>query len=149
MKTVLFRMKETGYITDEQYEEAIAYDITKDFREKTKRATERYPYLTQEIQERTKKILAKILAEKDGIDPERFEEDEKVEEKYLILAERAMRTGGYRIYSTIEKDLYDEMVKVGNEFEHYGFTYTREEKDYSTGETILKDDPVQVGCYHD
>lgn len=146
MKTVLFRMKETGYITDKQYEEAVAYDITKDFREKTKRATERYPYLTQEIQLETINILAKILAEKDGIDPERVDGDEKVKEKYEILAERAMRTGGYRIYSTVEKDLYDAMNKVGQEFEHYGFTYTREEKDYSTGETVLKDDPVQVGA---
>lgn len=146
MKTVLFRMKETGYITDKQYNEAIAYDITKDFREKTERATERYPYLTQEIQVETIEILARILAEKDGIDPERVGEDEKVHEKYKILAERAMRTGGYRIYSTVEKDLYDAMNKVGQEFEHYGFTYTREEKDYSTGETILKDDPVQVGA---
>lgn len=146
MNTVLFRMKETGYITDKQYEEAIAYDITKDFREKTERATERYPYLTQEIQLETIDILAKILAEKDGIDPERVDEDEKVSEKYKILAERAMRTGGYRIYSTVEKDLYDAMNKVGQEFEHYGFTYTREEKDYSTGETVLKDDPVQVGA---
>ena len=33
MKTVLFRMKETGYITEQQYNEAIAYDITQDFRE--------------------------------------------------------------------------------------------------------------------
>ncbi|MCM3743643.1 penicillin-binding protein [Sporosarcina luteola] len=146
MKTVLFRMKETGYITDKQYEEAIAYDITKDFAKKTKRATERYPYLTQEIQGETILILAKILAEKDGIDPERVDSDEKVKDKYKILAERAMRTGGYRIYSTVEKDLYDEMNKVGQEFEHYGFTYTREEKDYSTGETILKDNPVQVGA---
>ncbi|WP_252502601.1 transglycosylase domain-containing protein [Sporosarcina sp. Marseille-Q4943] len=146
MKTVLFRMKETGYITDKQYEEAIAYDITKDFREKTERATERYPYLTQEIQKETIEILAKILAEKDGIDPERVEDDVKVQEKYEILAEREMRTGGYRIYSTVEKDLYDEMNKIAQEFEHYGFTYTREEKDYSTGEIILKDDPVQVGA---
>ncbi|WOV88569.1 transglycosylase domain-containing protein [Sporosarcina oncorhynchi] len=146
MKTVLFRMKETGYITKEQYEEAIAYDITKDFREKTKRATERYPYVTQEIQNRTIKILAKILAEKDGLDPERVVEDEKVQEKYEILAEREMRTGGYRIYSTIDQTLYDKINQVAAQFEHYGFTYTREEMDYSTGEMILKDDPVQVGA---
>ncbi|MDW0118504.1 transglycosylase domain-containing protein [Sporosarcina thermotolerans] len=146
MKTVLFRMKETGYITEKQYEEAINYDITKDFREKTLRATERYPYLTQEIQERTKDIFAEMLAKKDGIDPERFEEDDKVKGKYKILAEREMRTGGYRIYSTIDKTLYDEMNKVAEEFEYYGFTYTREEKDLSTGEVVLKDDPVQVGA---
>ena len=74
MKTVLFRMKETGYITEQQYNEAIAYDITKDFREPVLRANERYPYLTQEIQNRTVEILAKIIAEKDGIDPERLEQ---------------------------------------------------------------------------
>ena len=32
MKTVLFRMKETGYITETEYNEALDYDITKDFR---------------------------------------------------------------------------------------------------------------------
>ncbi|HEX5564735.1 MAG TPA: transglycosylase domain-containing protein, partial [Sporosarcina sp.] len=146
MKTVLFRMKETGYISDKQYEEAIAYDVTKDFIEKTERATERYPYLTQEIQERTKDILAEILAEKDGIDADRLKEEKKLIEKYRILAERDMRTGGYRIYSTVDKELYDGMNKVAEEFENYGITYTREEQDIVTGETILKDDPVQVGA---
>lgn len=146
MKTVLFRMKETGYISNEEYETAIAYDITQDFREPTRRATDRYPYLTQEIQGRTIGILARILAEKDGVDPERLDVEEKLEEKYRILAEREMRTGGYRIYSTIDKDLYDKMNKIGEDFEYYGFTYTREEKDASTGETVLKDDPVQVGA---
>lgn len=147
MKIVLFRMKETGYITDKQYEEAVAYDITKDFREKTERATERYPYLTQEIQNRTVDILAEILAEKDGIDTARLQDEKKLKEKYQILAQREMRTGGYRIYSTVEKDLYDQMNKVADEFENYGFTYTREVKDYSTGEIVLKDDPVQVGGF--
>ena len=69
-------MKETGYITEQQYNEAIAYDITKDFREPVLRANERYPYLTQEIQNRTVDILAKIIAEKEGIDPDRLENEE-------------------------------------------------------------------------
>ena len=33
MKTVLYRMKEVGYITEEEYDEASQYDITKDFKE--------------------------------------------------------------------------------------------------------------------
>ena len=36
MKTVLFRMKETGYITESEYNEALDYDIKKDFRESAK-----------------------------------------------------------------------------------------------------------------
>ena len=146
MKTVLFRMKETGYITEQQYNEAIVYDITKDFRDPVRRANERYPYLTQEIQNRTVDILAKIIAEKDGVDPERLDQEEKLYEKYAIFATRSMKNDGYRIYSTVNKDLYDKMNEVANSFENYGFTYTREEKDPDSGEVELVEDPVQVGA---
>ena len=80
------------------------------------RANERYPYLTQEIQNRTVEILAKIIAEKDGIDPERLEQEEKLKKNIRILATRSMKNDGYRIYSTVDKDLYDKMNEVGNEF---------------------------------
>lgn len=146
MKTVLFRMKETGYITEQQYNEAIVYDITKDFREPVMRANERYPYLTQEIQNRTVDILAEIIAEKDGVDAERLEQEDKLREKYSILATRSMKNDGYRIYSTVNKDLYDKMNEVGNDFESYGFTYTREVKDSHSGEVEFAEDPVQVGA---
>ncbi|MCG3089435.1 transglycosylase domain-containing protein [Sporosarcina cyprini] len=145
MKTVLFRMKETGYITKQEYEKAIAYDITKDLRTDKDRPTSRYPYLTQEIQKRTTDILVEVLAKRDDIELERLEQNQKLKEKYLILAEREMKTGGYRIYSTIDQTLYDKMNEVAKNFEHYGFTYTREEKDSETGEMVLVDDPVQVG----
>ena len=145
MKTVLFRMKETEYITEQQYNEAIAYDITQDFRQPTLRANERYPYLTQEIQNRTVEILAKIIAEKDGIDPDRLAVEEKLENKYLTLARRSMTVDGYRIHSTIDQKLYDAFNDISKNFEHFGHTYTVEETDPETGEKILIDDPVQVG----
>ena len=146
MKTVLFRMKETGYITDQQYNEAVAYDIKSDFRDKVLRANERYPYLTDEIQRKTIEILSRIIAEKDGIDPDRFPKEKKLRDKYGILATRSMQNDGFRIYSTVNKDLYDKMNKISDEFEYYGFTYTREVNDPDTGEVTLKDDPVQVGA---
>lgn len=145
MKTVLFRMKETGYITNEEYEEAIAYDITKDFREKMPRANERYPYLTQEIQNRTVEVLMKILAEEDGIDPNRLDDEKKLGDKYEILARRAMSTNGYRIHSTIHKDLYDGLNEVAQNFERYGYTYTDKHTDPETGEEVITKEPVQVG----
>ena len=37
-------------------------------------------------------------------------------------------------------------MTVGKNFEHYGFTYTREVKDPHSGEIELKEDPVQVGA---
>lgn len=146
MKTVLFRMRDAGYITDAEWKEAKAYDVTKDFRQPSRRATERYPYVTQEIQNRTIEILAEVLAEKDGIDKERFDEDSKIKEKYEIMADRSMRTDGYRIFSTINKDLYDKMNEVADNFQYYGFTYTSESVDEESGKTITTENPVQVGA---
>lgn len=146
MKTVLFRMRDTGYITESEYQEALAYDIVKDFRQPTKRATERYPYVTQEIQKRTTEILAKVLAEKDGIDANRFDEDSHIQDKYEIMADRSMRTDGYRIYSTVDKELYDKMNEVAKNFQYYGFTYTSEETDKESGQKRIIENPVQVGA---
>lgn len=145
MKTVLTRMKETGYITEKEYKKALKYDITKDFRKPEERANEKYPYLTQEIQERTVDILAKILAENDQIDPERIDNESKLREKYRIMARRAMSTNGYRIHSTIDKELFDSMNNAAKNFQHYGYTYTETTKDEETGEMIEVQSPVQVG----
>lgn len=145
MKTVLYRMQEAGYITKKEYDEAIAYDISKDFKGYEIRPEEKYPWLTAELELRSKEIFAKILAEKDGIDPDRLKEEENLNEKYTILADRTIRSGGYRIYSTINKDMYDAMKKVTEEFTLYGQTYKKKGKDPETGEEIEVDVPVQTG----
>ncbi|WP_445678096.1 transglycosylase domain-containing protein [Psychrobacillus sp. FSL H8-0484] len=145
MKTVLFRMKETGYITEEEYNSAIKYDITQDFRQPEILPEEKYPWLTIEIENRVKDILRGQLAEKDGIDPERLKVESKLYEKYDIIAQRAVSTGGYRIHTTIDREMYETMLKVRDEFETYGHTHTKEVKDPNTGEMIMQEFPVQVG----
>ena len=86
MKTVLFQDERNRihYRAAIQRSDRIRY--YKDFREPVLRANERYPYLTQEIQNRTVDILAKIIAEKEGIDPDRFDNEDKLQDKYRILA---------------------------------------------------------------
>lgn len=145
MKTVLYRMQEVGYISEKEYNEAIAYDITKDLKGYEERPEDKYPWLTAELEMRAKEIFAKLLAEKDGIDPDRLKEEKNLNEKYSILADRTIRSGGYRIYSTINKDMYDAMKKVTEEFTLYGQTYKKKEKDPETGEDIEVDVPVQTG----
>lgn len=144
MKTVLYRMKEVGYITEAQYNEAMNYDITQDFRDPVPRANEMYPWITAEIESRAKEIMARILAERDGIDPERLDEEKKLKNKYLILADRDIRSSGYRIYSTIDKQIYDKMNEAARNFKYYGHTYT-EMTTNEEGEEIEEQLPVQVG----
>ncbi|MCM3359257.1 transglycosylase domain-containing protein [Psychrobacillus sp. MER TA 171] len=146
MKVVLYRMKETGYITEAEYQAAVNYDITKDFRQKETLPEEKYPWLTFEIEKRVRDILSVQLAEKDGVDLEALEKDDPLIEKYNIMAQRAASTGGYRIHTTINKDMYEKMLQVRDAFESYGHTYTNiSVKDPITGETVTKDFPVQVG----
>ncbi|PSL31081.1 penicillin-binding protein [Planomicrobium soli] len=144
MKTVLYRMKETEYITEKEYDEALAYDIKKDFRENEGRAYDKYYYVTTELEKRATRIIMDVLAEKDGVEPKTLDENDKLFEEYAILADRAVRSNGYRIYSTINKDLYDAQQKAKDSYKAYGTT--RNGKGINTeGEEVEKEFPVQVG----
>lgn len=145
MKTVLYRMKEVGYITKEEYEEAIQYDITKDFRKPEPQAIDSYPWLTYELENRAKEIIAEVLAKKDGIDPARLKEEDNLKEKYMILADRDVRSNGYRIYSTLDKEMFDAMQEAAKNFKYYGHTFTTTKIDSETGKEVEVQMPVQVG----
>ena len=144
MKTVLYRMKEVGFINEAEYDEAIKYDIAKDFREPEQRAEDRYPWLTVEIESRAVQILMNIIAEQSGIDPARLKEEQNLYEKYKIMAERAVRSNGYRIYTTIDKEMYDSMNAAAAAYENYGHTYTEKYTD-ENGDEATRPLPVQVG----
>lgn len=145
MKTVLYRMKEEGYISEKEYKESVEYDIVQDFRDPEPQAIDKYPFLTFELEKRAKEIIAKILAEKDGVDPKRLDEESKLLEKYMILADRDVRSSGYRIYSTIDKNMYDAMQTAAKNFNYYGHTFTTTTTDPETGEQVSLEMPVQVG----
>ncbi|MFX3673150.1 MAG: transglycosylase domain-containing protein [Paenisporosarcina sp.] len=145
MLTVLYRMKETGYISEKEYKAAVEYDITKDFKKPEPLPYERYPFLTIEIERQAKLIISKMLAEKDNIDSARLNQEADLFQKYEILADRAMRTNGYRIFSTIDKEMYDAHQAAKDAFKLYGpnkplEVYNKEKKEYETIQT-----PVQVG----
>ena len=144
MKTVLFRMKETEYITQQEYDEAIAYDIVADFRQNESRSYSDYPFVTVEIEKRASRIIMDILAEQDGIDPATLEENDKLYEEYAILAERAVRSNGYRIHSTIDKDIYLAQEAAQKSYPSYGTTVGGKGLN-DEGEVIDKQFPVQVG----
>ena len=132
MKTVLKRMLDNQSITQDEYEKAVAYDITKDFIAKKDLPSEKYPWLTTEIEKRSIKILTKILAEKDGYEASDLEKDEELNEQYTALADRNLRQNGYKIYTTINKKIYDKMQKVTKNYPNFGYDKTEEVYDPET-----------------
>src|SRR5699024_652957 len=112
MKSVLERMYEKHYITKEEYEEAAAYDISDDFIDPKKSSYKKYSYLTDEIEHRAIKILAKKQAKADGYTKEDLAKNDELQEKYSMMADRDMRQKGYRIHSTIDKETYQAFQKI-------------------------------------
>lgn len=144
MKTVLYRMKETEYITEQQYNEAIAYDIKKDFRTGEQRSYELYPAITVELEKRAARIIMDVLAEENGIEPIQLEENDKLYEEYAILADRAVRSNGYRIFSSLNKEMFDAQKLAAESYESYGTTRSKNIVN-AEGEEVTKEFPVQVG----
>lgn len=135
MKTVLKRMYDAEFIKQQQYEEALEYDIVADFVEGTKSPNERYPYLTYDLEREAKIILKKKLLEDDGYTQEDIKNDEQLSQQYDILAERSLRMDGYNIYSTIDKKIYDVMQKTAKDYSYYGPERTA--INAQTGEVII------------
>ncbi|MCM3569624.1 transglycosylase domain-containing protein [Neobacillus mesonae] len=146
MKTVLKRMFTNGYITEKQYKDALAYDITKDFAPPVANPIEKYPYLTFEIENRAKEVLTTVLAQKDGYSEEDLKKDDSLYYKYKTLAAHDLRQNGYKIYTTIDKDIYDVFQKVKDNYQWYGPDKPEKVKDPETGEEKTAMEPAQVGA---
>nr|WP_231784286.1 transglycosylase domain-containing protein [Lentibacillus sp. JNUCC-1] len=145
MEAVLQRMYEEEYISEKEYKDALAYDLTQDFTSKQTAALEKYPYLTFELQDRAQDIIKEVLADKDGYTLDDLSNDEDLNEKYDIMAERNLRRNGYQIHSTINKGIYDALQKAAQNFEHYGPDW--EGKIKLGDETFKIKQRVEVGAY--
>ncbi|WP_088103840.1 transglycosylase domain-containing protein [Halalkalibacter urbisdiaboli] len=114
MKTVLRRMYEGGYISEKEYENALAYDIRANLTEKTPSPIDEYPFLTYEVMRRATDILTEQNLKKDGINLNELEQDKRIEtyNRYYENASSQLRRSGFRIYTTIDKDIYDSMQEA-------------------------------------
>ncbi|WP_057772087.1 transglycosylase domain-containing protein [Cytobacillus dafuensis] len=146
MKTVLKRMYDNGKIDQKQYEEALAYDITKDFIPRVESTVEKYPYLTMEIEKRAVEIMTEILAKNDGYTEQDLKNNSELQNEYEILADRNIRQNGYQIHTTIHKGIYDAMQTAKDNFAYYGSDKVEMVKDAETGEMKEVIEPVQLGA---
>ncbi|WP_168121982.1 transglycosylase domain-containing protein [Paenibacillus sp. HB172176] len=107
---VLQRMLETGRINQQQYEEAIAFDLRSSIAEPSEKAYTTYPYLMLEAERQAAEVL---LMQQD---PSITQEDLRDKETAPLIEEarEQLLRGGYQIYTTIDKDVYKIMHDVGD-----------------------------------
>lgn len=144
MKTVLNRMYDQDYITHDEYDDAIDYDIVDDFNEESTAPQEKYPRLVHELKEDAKKIVRDNLIEDDDLTKDELSEEEIND--YEEQAGKDIKRNGYHIHSTIDKEIFKAQKKVAEEYEYYGPDITEKVEDEETGEEVEIENPVQTGA---
>lgn len=110
---VLANMLEDGKITQSEYDEALAFDLQGSLSGKVPKAYATYPYLMAEVEREATKIIM-TLQNPDG-DAASGENSSSYE-----TANQLLLTGGYRVYTTIDKDLYKTMRSLAENPAHFG-----------------------------
>ncbi|WP_449537270.1 transglycosylase domain-containing protein [Ferdinandcohnia sp. Marseille-Q9671] len=145
MKTVLERMLSAGFITEQEYEEALTYDVRANLVPPKSEPTEKYPWLTVEVEKRATDILMKKLAKEDGYEEKDLEENDDLSSHYRVIADRNLRQNGYKIYTTIDKDVYDVMQEAVKNYQFFGPDKTETKKDLETNQDVQVVEPEEVG----
>ena len=125
---ILKHMREDGIISDEQYENALAEEIT--VIEKKKKTTHDY------VDTYVLKCAAEALMKKDGFEFKNTfatdEEEAAYQEEYNTLYDsylQSLYTGGYRIYTSINMEMQEQLQNAVNS-KLSGFTATKEDGSY-------------------
>ncbi|MBB3114429.1 penicillin-binding protein [Paenibacillus phyllosphaerae] len=114
-RIVLGRMLETGRITQAEYDEALTFDIKGSLAKVTEKAYTTFPYLMLEAERQAAEIL---LMQKD---PNLTLADVRKKENSALLeqAREELLRSGYRIYTTIDKKVYNIMHEIGSNKENF------------------------------
>ena len=89
-------MRDGNYLTEQEYNDALNYDITEDFIGPKTAPSKIYPWLVVELEERAIEVLSKILAEKSGYEKADLEKDKDLREQYTTLARRELKQNNYK-----------------------------------------------------
>ncbi|MEC0168805.1 transglycosylase domain-containing protein [Paenibacillus graminis] len=117
-KLVLRRMLEENKITASQYNEALQFDIKGSLAPHTKKAYATYPYLMLETERKASEILLSLNEGKNGvIDPNTSATADN--NTLLEEARRQLMTGGYRVYTTIDKKVYSAMHSISEDSDNF------------------------------
>lgn len=113
---VLFNMYREKQISKKEYDEALKYDLAKDFLKSEKSSSAENSYLYHYIYDEAAKIMMIPLYEADGVTEKQIEESDELSTHYFDLAKRELRQNGYTVDTTINKTIHQAMEESVNQF---------------------------------
>ncbi|MDT2011395.1 transglycosylase domain-containing protein [Carnobacterium divergens] len=145
--TVLFRMYREKFITKKEYDEALAYDLVKDFVSPTEDVEDHnYSYVYNAVEKEARRIIMKQMYTADKLTDADIEANDNLYNVYYKRADFEIRQKGYEIHSTINKNVYDAMTETVQEYgDSLGQTYHATVYNEVTGENEEIQEPVQTG----
>ncbi|TJY43284.1 carboxypeptidase [Cohnella pontilimi] len=110
-KLVLKRMLEENKISQAEYEEALAFDLYGSLAKTTEKAYNTYPYLMLEVERQASEQL--VLLQNPTLKREDLRKKENTD--LVENARQQLLRGGYKITTTIDKQVYDLMHQVAED----------------------------------
>lgn len=146
MHDVLFRMYRTQKISKEEYEAAINYDIRSDFLPAGKPHVTRQSYLYQAMENGAIEQLMRLNIEKDRLTWDQVYPNDQWYNDYYKLAAEQLRSGGFKVYTTIDKQVYDTLQTSAQQYiGELGVSYDGVHVDEETGQETYYVETVQNG----
>ncbi|SEB43833.1 transglycosylase domain-containing protein [Paenibacillus sp. GP183] len=107
---VLKRMLEEQKITQDQYQAALKFDLKASMPAPSQKAYTTYPYLMVEVEQQAAEIILK--QQYPNVDPLK---NAAAYKEALKAVQNQLLRGGYQVYTTIDKTLYDSMHDIAEE----------------------------------
>ncbi|MBC9825271.1 MULTISPECIES: transglycosylase domain-containing protein [Carnobacterium] len=120
---VLFRMYRENYITKEEYDTAVAYDLTQDFLPQETDVKDSTDYVYNFVEQQARQIIMEQLYTADGYSAEDLSNDQELSDMYYNQADQDLRMNGYTVYSTIDKGVYEAMNDVVEQYANPEISY--------------------------
>ena len=146
MKQVLYAMYRNQKISETEYQEALAYDITADWVTPAPAVSVSQNYLYQAVNRAAVEVLMKQQLAAEGVDWINVWRDTEQYNRYFEQNQSKLNNGGLHVTSTLDPQIYQTMQDtIAANGDALGPTYTTVLTDEETGEKKEILEPTQTG----
>ena len=146
MKDVLYFMYRNHKISEADYQAALNYDIKADFLPAGSPSVTRQSYLYRARERGAIEQIMRLNIERDKLTWTQVYQDDNWYNQYYKEAEEQLKTGGYKVYTTIDQQIYDLLQESAKKhINDLGMAYEGVYTDPETGQETSYVEKVQNG----
>lgn len=114
-RDVIYNMYRTGQITEKEYQEYKDYDVSKEFKAPEANVAAGHDYLYHTVMDEAKSRMYDYLIKRDAVS-DRDLKNAETKQAYQELAAKELSEGGYRVTTTINKNIYTAMQNAVSQY---------------------------------